>query len=354
MIDIEKVPEFDNHETVLRFYDKATELRGYIAIHNTSAGPAVGGTRYWHYGSEKDALRDALRLSKAMTYKCALANVPYGGGKAVLMAPRSHKGTKDEKSEKYLAAYAKRLAALDGHFFTGEDVGMTEKDIEILARYSPSIIGRPSVGGLPSPWAAKSVLQSMRAALKVLYGSDSFTGRTIAIKGLGNVGFDLALMLREAGAVVIASEIRPERVQRAKKEIPQIKIVAPEVIHKQKADVFSPCALGGDLTQQSIRELKAKIICGSANNQLASSKDSSRLFKRGIIYVPDYVANAGGLINVVDELHSGGYDRARVERNVAQVFETVTHLLTESIKKKRPSDFIADQIVAKRLTSVKT
>ena len=350
VIDIETLPEFDGHEAVFRFSDQDTGLRGFIAIHNTNAGPAVGGTRFCHYANEEGALRDALRLSRAMTYKCALAGVPYGGGKAVLMAPAGAKAAKKLKTKKYLESYARRLALLSGSFFTGEDVGMTGKDIEILDQCSAGIIGRPSVGGLPSYWAALSVFESMRAALKEVFGSDSFKGRTVAIKGLGNVGSDLAAMLDEAGASVIGAEVDSTRAREAKKRVPDMRLVSSASIHTQKVDIFSPCALSGDLSKTTIPKLKAKIVCGSANNQLATSQDGERLFKRSIVYVPDYVANAGGLISVVDELHEGGYSRARVARNVARVRATVADILRQSKKKRHSPDSIADKIGKERFS----
>ena len=348
MLKIERLPEFDDHELILRLQDTSTGLKGFIAIHTTNPGPAVGGTRFWYYKNEQEALQDALRLSRAMTYKCALANVPYGGGKAVLMAPKGLSEKKKLKIEKYLVAYTKRLNILDGHFFTGEDVGISEQDIEILARNSTSIVGRPSIGGLPSYWAALSVFESMRAALKIACDSDSFEGRSVAIKGVGNVGYDLCELLSTAGATILAADVNPDRIQKLQTRFPDIRIVSPALIHKQTVDIYSPCALNADLTLRTIKELDCKIVCGSANNQLATDKDSARLFKRGIMYIPDYVANAGGLINVVDELHSGGYDKERVTRNVSQVRETVLHILSESKRKNKAPDVIADQLAEQR------
>ena len=353
MIDIEKLPEFDEHELVIRLSDEKTGLRGFIAIHNTNVGPAVGGTRYCHYASEEEALRDALRLSRAMTYKCALARVPYGGGKAVLIAPRSPAAAKKLKNEKYLAAYAKKLHFVAKDFFTGEDVGMTEKDIEILAKRARNIIGKPNVGGMPSEWAAKSVFESMRAALKEVFGSDSFDSRTIAIKGLGNVGLELAHMLTKEGAKIIAAETNPERVSRARSAIKGIRIVSPVTIHKQKADIFSPCALSADLSKETIPYIKAKIVCGAANNQLATPEDGHRLFKKKILYVPDYIANGGGLINVVDELHRNGYSRPRVEKNVHKVRATVADILKTSRRRRQPTSVVADRLGYSRFSKTK-
>jgi len=345
--EIEHLAEFDDHELVLRFSDRETKLRGFTAIHNTNRGPAVGGTRYSYYASEGEALRDALRLSRAMTYKCALADVPYGGGKTVLIAPRSPDAANKLKTEKYLAAYARIVDLLGGTFFTGEDVGLTERDINILARHSTHIIGRPSVGSLPAYWAALSVYESMRAALVVAYGTDSFKDKVVAIKGLGNVGFDLANMLSKAGARIIGSETNKERVQRARKHIPGITLVRPADVGKHPADIFSPCALGGDLSRATIPQLKAKIVCGAANNQCESPEDGVRLFKRGILYVPDYIANGGGLINVVDELTQGGYNRSRVEQRVTQVYTTVLDLLKTAGKRHQSPSMMAD-IIGKR------
>lgn len=351
VIDIEKLPEFDGHEMVLRISDATTGLRGFIAIHRTFNGKALGGTRYWHYKNEEEALHDALRLSRAMSYKCALANLDYGGGKAVLMTPNR---VAPHKNQAYLAAYAKRLKAIGECFFTGEDVGMEERDIKMLAQMADNIIGRPSVGGLPSPWAAESVYQAMRAALKATFGKDSFKGRTVAIKGLGNVGFDLARRLSRAGAHIIAAETNTARAARAKKAIPNLHLVSPAVIHKQEADIFSPCALSGDLSRETIPQLKANIVCGSANNQLKTPEDGMRLFKRGIVYVPDYVANAGGLITVADELHRGGYSKKRVAAHVAHVYDTVHDILKKSKAKRRPPETIADEIAEKRFRLQKT
>ncbi|PIR83305.1 hypothetical protein COU19_01045 [Candidatus Kaiserbacteria bacterium CG10_big_fil_rev_8_21_14_0_10_56_12] len=347
MIAVEGLPEFDEHELIARIFDKKTGLRGYIAIHNTTTGVAVGGTRFAHYESEEDALRDALRLSRAMTYKCALAGVPYGGGKAVLIAAADAKGSPAHKSKEYLQAYAGRLSALAAVFYTGEDVGITEEDIVTLSTLSKNIIGRPSVGGLPAHWAAQSVYRSIQAALQHVYGSECINGRTIAIKGLGNVGINLAKMLYDAGAQIIAAEIDEGKARQATHEMPGIILVSPDEIMLQEMDVFAPCALGGDLSPQTISKLSAKIVCGAANNQLTTASDGDLLKKEGITYVPDYIANAGGLITVVDELHDGGYNRARVAHRVDDVKKTVKNLLEKSDELDLPPSRVADDMVQK-------
>lgn len=337
-------PEYDGHESVIFIRDAETGLRGFIAIHNTNRGPAVGGTRFWNYSSDEEALRDALRLSRAMSYKCALADVPYGGGKAVLIAP---KGT--QKDEKYLAAYAKRLATFGCGFYTGEDVGLDEDDIRILSKHSTCIIGRPDVGELPAKWAAISVFVSMKAALESVFGSDSFSGKRIAIKGLGNVGFDLAKLVVQAGATVIATDISQTRIALAQKEIPTIQIVQPEHIMQVSCDVFAPCALGGDLSSNNIALLQSKIVCGAANNQLISDHSADQLHERGILYIPDYVANAGGLINVVDELNASGYDKKRVEEKVTSVRATVAELIETSRTEDVSTERVAGEIARSRI-----
>jgi leucine dehydrogenase len=334
-----------DHEAVVFINDKKTGLRGFIAIHNTNLGPAVGGTRIQYYKTEQDALDDALRLSRAMTYKCAMAGVPFGGGKAVLMSPK--RMARSQKKD-FLCSYARRLEFLDGHFFTGEDVGVQAQDIALLDKYSSSIIGRPKVGGLPAHWAVLSVSLALEAALKERFDSESFKGRTFGIKGLGNVGMELCGLILKRGGVVVAADINPARIQLARKRYPSLRVVSSASIHTQAVDVFVPCALGNELTIKTIKELRCAIVCGSANSQLATSEDGMRLFKRNILYIPDYVANAGGLINVVSELHPEGYSRQHVTKRVEKVKGAVEEILTLSRKTNQPTNVIADKIAEKR------
>lgn len=344
-IIFEKLDEYDGHESVTFITDKKSGLRGFIAIHNTNLGPAVGGTRFWYYESETEALRDALRLSRAMTYKCALAGVRYGGGKAVLMAPRP--GAKMTKA--FGIAYAQRLNSFDCPFFTGEDVGLRDEDVRLLARHAPTcIIGKPQVGGLPSEWAALSVFYSMKAAMRERFGSDDFKGLTVAIKGVGNVGYDLAVMLSKEGASVVASDIRPERIALVRKKVPGARIVASEQIHRIKADIYAPCALGNEFDARKAATISCKIICGAANNQLSSPDVGRTLHKRQIMYVPDYVANAGGLINVVDELNPKGYSRARVVNEIESIQGTVHDIIRRSKATGRPESDVADELAERR------
>jgi leucine dehydrogenase len=336
--------EFDKHEALVFIEDEETGLRGFIAIHNTNRGPAVGGTRFWNYANDDEALRDALRLSRAMSYKCALADVPYGGGKAVLMAPDAA-----VKNETYLAAYAKKLDSFGCGFYTGEDVGLDEHDIRILSEHTSCIIGRPDIGDLPSRWAALSVFVSMHPALESVYGSASFSERTVAIKGLGNVGLDLAKLVTDAGGSVVAADIDEKKIADAKAALPKMEIVATEEIVHARTDIFAPCALGGDISEQYALSSESKIVCGAANNQLSSERVADLLFERGILYVPDYVANSGGLINVVDELNPKGYDKERVKEKVHDVGRTVQELIQESKRKSVSTEAVAGEIARQRI-----
>lgn len=338
MLTLEKIRNFD-HELVVFFQDKTVGLKGFIAIHNTKLGPATGGTRYMAYNSELEALEDALRLSKSMTYKCALAGVPYGGGKAVIMADPQNPKTKN-----YLESYAQKINTLGGKFYTGEDVGMDQKDMEVLAEASPYINGRPGVGGSPSPWAALSVFYSIKAALQEKYNSNSIEGKTFAIKGLGHLGIELCRLIYENGGIVSAADINTERTKIAQEKFPAITIVSTDEIHKIPVDVYAPCALGGEFNEKNINELQCKIICGGANNQLTTDIIGLELFKKGILYIPDYIANAGGLINVTDEWVQGGYNKERVHSKIKSVENTIGRVLAVAKKEQKPTHLVADNL----------
>jgi glutamate dehydrogenase/leucine dehydrogenase len=345
-MDLAQLAEYDGHELVVSFREPACGLRGFIGIHSTRLGPATGGTRYVSYASERDALRDALRLSRAMTSKCALAGVPYGGGKAVIM-----RDPKKPKSVALLRAYANVVNSLGGNYTTGEDVGIDMHDIRILHKRSKFING---VRGDLGPWAARGVFEAMCAALRAVYGTSSFRGRTLAVKGLGKVGLGLCQLAAAAGAKrIVAGDVSPDAVRAAKKLLPQLVIVRPEAVIRERADVFAPCALSGDLAMRSIRKLRAGIVCGGANNQLATPADGARLHKAGIVYVPDYLANAGGLIAIVGEMRKGKYNKAWVERKVCGIGRTTAKVLALSAKRRKPLVDVADTIVRDRLSKTK-
>lgn len=339
-------PEWADHEAVVYASDRASGLRAVIAIHNRNRGPAAGATRYWRYGSEEDALRDALRLSRAMTYKCALAGVPYGGGKGVIMA-----GEKTDKRA-VLRAYARRVDMLHGAFYTGEDVGMTTADVRLMARETPYIIGTSRRFSRPAYWTAVGVFSAMeRVVDRVLHGT--LAGRTVAVKGLGKVGFALAEMLCRAGAKIVAADIDPQRVRLLRSICPGATIVSPREIHRARADVYAPCALGGEFTRRTVRELRTPIVCGGANNQLSSPEEGERLFRAGIAYVPDYLVNSGGLVNVIAERNRGGYRESWVADKVRRIGETALRVVAESGRRRKPTSEIADRM-AERLFKKRT
>ncbi|MEK7554847.1 MAG: Glu/Leu/Phe/Val dehydrogenase dimerization domain-containing protein [Patescibacteria group bacterium] len=335
---LEDFPEFDSHKTVYRFENSSVGLRGFIAIHNDNLGPATGGTRMFPYVSEEEALRDVLRLSRAMTYKCALAGVHHGGGKAVII------GDPENKSEQMLRAYAQAINEADGRFFTGEDVGITEDDVQVMLEESRFFIGRRGVAGDPSPYAAKSVFATMQVAAGELWGDEDLFNRSVAVKGAGKVGGELIRLLVNAGAKVIAADVKPAAIEAVEKKYPQVRVVDSATIHKEKVDIFSPCALGNDFTKENVAEVRAAVICGGANNQLASDDIGDWLFRRNILYVPDYVANAGGLINVVDELEKDGYNRRRVLERISKLKNMLHTIFLFTRQKHQPSNRVADQL----------
>jgi leucine dehydrogenase len=339
---IARLPDYDLHQAVLCFERPEVGLLGYIAIHNTTLGPATGGTRIFAYRNKEAAISDVLRLSRAMTYKCAIANVPFGGGKAViLLDPR-------KKHPALLRAYAEEINRLHGFFTTGEDVGVSVEDVKEMLKISPYFNGDPLYAGDPAPFAALSTYVAMEAAAKELFGGNGLHGATVAVKGVGKVGSMLVSHLLEAGARVYIADINSRAVEEVKATHPQVEIVDPYLIHSISCDIYSPCALGADLTYQTTAAVKAKLVCGAANNQLATEEVGDRLFARGITYVPDYVANAGGLINVMAEREPGGYEPDRVRRRIASIADTTTLLLRRARGEAKPPHRIANQIAERR------
>ena len=335
-----KLKGFNNHKLVIKIKDKSAGLKGFIAIHNDSLGlPAVGGTRMFPYKSEKDALIDVLKLSRAMTYKCAMAKVPHGGAKGVIIG-----NPKKDKTEKLLKAYAKAVNSLKGEFYTGEDVGIEQNDVNIMLKFSDYFIGRPEFAGDPSPYAALSTFYSIQSAVNFIYKKSSLDGLKIAIKGLGKTGGELVNLLYKAFATIYVSDIDKTALTRIKRKFPKVKITDNKKIHTLPVDVYSPCAMGDEFSMKNVSKIKARIICGAANNQLADNKAGDWFFKHNIIYVPDYVANSGGLINVVDELAKDGYKRGRVLVRINEVKNMVRKILTLSLRTNKSPHIIADVI----------
>ncbi len=336
----------DQHEKIIRLSDPKSGLRGFIAIHNTSHGPATGGTRMMPYTSEQDALNDALKLARAMTYKCALAGVPYGGGKGVIIGD-----PKKDKTQKLLQSYAQIVNSLNGIFTTGEDVGITREDAEIMTKTSPYINGF-SKSTDPSPFAALSVFSSIKSAVKIT-NNESLRYKKIAVKGIGKVGSELIRLLIKTGAKLYAADIDSKIITKIRREFPTVGIVETSSIHQLPVDVFAPCALGNEIAKENISEIKAKIICGSANNQLSSEAIGDQLFHRGILYIPDYLANAGGLINAIDTREPGGYQKKRVMRRINFLQNTLRTILKASNISNIPPYRIADRIAEEKISESK-
>lgn len=317
--------------------DPASGARGVIALHSTALGPAAGGCRFWHYASDQDAMQDAIRLARGMSYKNALAGLPLGGGKAVLQRPA---GAFDRKA--LFTAFAEAVEALGGSYVTAEDVGTAVEDMEVVARHTRHVAGltrRPGrAGGDPSPWTALGIFKAMQAAARTALGRD-LDRLTVAVQGTGNVGAHLCSLLHQAGAQLIVADIDPARA-RAVADAHGGRVVSVEDILGVEADVFAPCALGGVLNPLTIPDLKAALVCGGANNQLASPEDGHALFRRGIAYAPDYVVNAGGIINVSAEYL--GETVEEVQARIATIPDRVEQILQQAAREHRPSHAIAD------------
>jgi leucine dehydrogenase len=310
-----------------------------IALHSTALGPAAGGCRFWHYASDQDAMTDAIRLARGMSYKNALAGLPLGGGKAVLQRPA---GDFDRKA--LFAAFAEAVEALGGQYVTAEDVGTSVEDMEEVARHTRHVAGLTRqagrAGGDPSPWTALGIFKAMQAAARHTLGRD-LDALTVAVQGVGNVGAHLCSLLHEAGARLIVADIDPARA-RAVAEAHGGSVVSVEEILGVEADVLSPCALGAVLNAQTIPALKAALVCGGANNQLATAEDGDALFARGIAYAPDYVVNAGGIINVSAEYL--GETVEEVQARIATIPGRVEQILQQAARDNRPSHAIADDM----------
>jgi leucine dehydrogenase len=327
-------PDFDNHELVAFGTDPESGLKAIVAVHNTSLGPALGGCRMWPYPSDEDAIRDVLRLSRGMTYKAAMAGLPYGGGKSVIIGnPRK------DKSEALLRAMGRFVHSLGGRYHTAEDVGTTVEDMDILRRETPYAHGFSSASGDPSPATAYGVYMGICAAVQFALGRDDLRGLTVAVQGLGHVGSRLCRYLADEGVRLVVTDIDAAAVDRAVRAYGATP-VSPDAIHRTKADVFAPCALGAILNDRTIPELGAVIVAGAANNQLAERRHGAMLKRRGVLYAPDYVVNAGGLIDIhVGE--SGGGEQAVLDRT-AHIYDTLLDVFEHAATEDMPTDVVAD------------
>jgi len=346
-MDLFKVMAREGHEQLVISTDPETGLQAIIAIHSTLLGPALGGCRFWHYKSFDAAADDALRLSKAMTYKAAINGLNLGGGKAVIC------GKPAEKTPAMLRAFGRFVDSLAGLYITAQDVGMTLADLGAIretTRYAAGIPEDQGGSGDPSPMTARGVFNGMRACLKEAFGSESFRDRTVAVQGLGKVGRKLAGLLHQEGANLILSDLDPSRVRSAASEL-KAKTMTPNRIHSADCDIFAPCALGGLINPAVISKLRCRIVAGAANNPLSGRADAKLLHRRKILYAPDYVINAGGLINIACELE--GYQKEKAEARVAGIAENLTRIFARAKEEKITPLEAADRLAEERLSKAR-
>lgn len=336
-----------DYEQLVFCQDQASGLRAVIAIHDTTLGPALGGTRMWNYASEEEAIEDVLRLARGMTYKAAVAGLNLGGGKAVIIGD-----PKREKSEALFRAFGRYIQSLQGRFITAEDVGTTEEDMDQIymeTRYVTGVSSGSGKGGSPSPMTARGVYMGMKAVCQVAFGENSLQGRTIALQGAGSVAYELCRFLQKEEVNLIVTDIDEEKMLRIVQEF-SARAVAPEEVYAVECDIFSPCALGGVINDITIDRFRCRIIAGPANNQLQEDRHGRELEQRGILYIPDYVINAGGLIHVADELQN--YDEVRVRKKVDQIYDTIVKVCQIARREQLPTFLAANRLAEERIQAV--
>ncbi len=346
-------PAFEGHEAVHAFHDEATGLKTIIAVHSTARGPAAGGCRMWAYGSAQEALDDALRLSRAMSYKNAVADIAHGGGKAVIIGDsRTH------KTPALFEAFGRAVDAVGGRYWTAEDVGIAPEDLAAArrtTRYVAGLEGHPAASGDPSPVTAEGVFRGLKLSAERAYGR-GLDGMTVAIQGVGHVGAYLADKLHAAGARLVVADVNAEAL-RTVADRTGATVVPPEAILDAKADAFAPCALGGAVTLEALDRLHGKVVAGGANNQLATVEAGRQLFDRGLIYAPDYVINGGGIINVAGEIRAldagEAFDPAWVEGKLSRLMDTLAEVLDRSADERRPTHEIAGEIARSRIAEAR-
>lgn len=333
---------FAGHESVHHFFDAKTGLRAIIAVHSTALGPAAGGCRMWNYATADEAFVDALRLSEGMSYKNAMADLPLGGGKAVIWG-----NSKTEKTPELFRALGRAIATLNGKYWSAEDVGVSVHDMAHAAEETKYVAGLPGKSGDPSPVTARGVFLGIKASALRAFGTDDLNGRHVAVQGVGHVGAYVCGHLAKAGAKLTIADVNLEALAQVANET-GASIVGPSEIYDVAADIFSPCALGAIINPDTLPRLKAKVIAGGANNQLSTPDMGEKVKERGILYAPDYVINGGGIINVAAEI-AGAYDAAWVDGKVTRLMETLGEVLDQAQREGKATNRVADAIARKRI-----
>ena len=342
-INAKKNIAYANHEKVFYFEDKSIKLKGFVAWHNTKFGPATGGTRLYSYSSEDKALEDVLRLSEAMTYKCVMAGVPFGGGKVVIM------GKTNLKNKKFLSSYAHIIDSFKGKCTTGTDVGVSDEDTDYMSQITPFILKGNGGKTTTSNMASYGVYIGIKTSLKLLMPKKKNKDIKITIKGVGKIGSELTRLLLKDGFNIVVADIDKDKATKIKELYPKVEVVDFKTIHKIKTDVYSPCAMGGEFDDKTVEELDCLIIAGGANNQLVNDSIAQKIQDKGMWYIPDYVINAGGLIQIVDELDKLGYNKKRVTKRLVNIGKNISQIIKKSNKDKQNTLKVTKEIVNNKL-----
>jgi len=348
MLTFEKLYSM-GHEEVVFLTDPSCGLKAIIAIHDTTLGPALGGTRMWPYKSEEDALEDVLRLSRGMTYKSAVSGLNLGGGKAVIIGD-----PKIEKSEALFRSYGRYIESLNGRYITAEDVNITVEDIEQIFLETNNVVGVAKIhggSGNPAPYTALGVLRGMEASATKVYGNSSLKGKVVALQGVGAVGFELGKLLHENGVKIFFTDISEENIARFKEHIPNSEYVSTNDVFQVNCDIYAPCALGASINDQTIDKLKCKIVCGPANNQLKEDRHGLELKKKNILYAPDYLINAGGVMNVSIEFE--GWSDTKSRRMIDSIYNTTLSIFKISDEQNISCNQAADVLSQRRIESIR-
>ncbi len=343
-------PDFDNHEQVVFFSDKHSGLRAIVAVHSTALGPAVGGCRMWNYASEEEAVKDVLRLSRGMSYKNAMAKLGLGGGKSVIIGD-----SKKDKTPELMKTFGRAIDRLGGIYITAEDVGISVEDMQLAATETKYVAGLntgEAASGDPSPFTAHGVFHGIKAAVKHRLGKDKLDGLRVVVQGLGHVGYNLCRELHEAGAMLVVTDIHEGNVDRVVKEFGALSVHVDDIL-KQEGDVLAPCALGAILNDETIPHLNVPIVAGASNNQLARAKNGEDLRARGILYAPDYVINAGGIIQVANEVHGRKTTPEGGMCKVEEIEGTLLEVFAEAEREGLPTSEVADAIAERRIAAGK-
>ncbi len=339
------------YEQLVYFCDVNTGLKAITCIHSTVLGPSLGGTRFWNYATEDEAVEDALRLAKGMTYKSACAGLNLGGGKSVIIGDKKELVKDSVKLEAFWRSFGRYIQGLNGRYITAEDVNTTTADMDFVNMETNYVAGLAHKSGDPSPFTALGVFRALQASCKVAYGDSSTKGKVVAVQGLGHVGMTLCQYLHDDGATLFVTDIEQDRVNEAVTRF-GAKAVSLDEIYDVDCDIYAPCALGATVNDDTIPRLKCKVICGAANNVLKEAPVHGKVIQeKGLIYAPDYVANAGGIINVYEEIK--GYNEAASRRAIDKIYDRVIEILTTSADTGKPTYQVADEMAERRLNAMK-